>query len=81
MATVRVTKDVCKVYFAKHAFLSDLGECHHLEIVTLRFHLGSGSIFKQRCKYSPIFLMTVLLEYFIVTVLLEYINHFVLINE
>ena len=38
-----------KHLFAKHAFLGDLGECHHLEIATLRLHLGSG---RQRCKYS-----------------------------
>ena len=43
-----------KHLFAKHAFLGDLGECHHLEIATLRLHLGSGSVFRQRCKYSAI---------------------------
>ena len=54
-----------KHLFAKHALLSDLGECHHLEIVTLRLHLGSESVFRQKCKYSAILFMTVLLEYFI----------------
>ena len=43
-----------KHLFAKCAFLGDLGECHHLEIATLRLHLGSGSVFRQRCKYSAI---------------------------
>ena len=52
MATVRVIKDVYKHLFAKHAFLGDLGECHHLEIATLRLHLGSRSVFRQKCKYS-----------------------------
>ena len=46
MATVRVTKDVCKALIYK--------ACHHLEIATLRLHLGSGSVFRQRCKYSAI---------------------------
>ena len=41
MATVRVTKDVCKALICKASFLGDLGECHHLEIATLRLHLGS----------------------------------------
>ena len=54
-----------KHLFAKHAFIGDLGECHHLEIATLRLHLGPGSVFRRRCKYSAIFSMTVLLEYFI----------------
>ena len=43
-----------KYLFAKHAFLGDLGECHHLEIATQRLYLGSGSVFRQRCKYSAI---------------------------
>ena len=29
-------------YFAKHAFLGNIGECNHLEIATLRLHLGSA---------------------------------------
>ena len=36
-----------KHLFAKHAFLGDLGECHHLEIATLRLYLGSGGVFVQ----------------------------------
>ena len=43
-----------KHLFAKLALLGDLGECHHLEIATLRLHLGSGSVFRQKCKYSAI---------------------------
>ena len=43
-----------KHLFAKHAFLGDLGECYHLELATLRLHLGSGSVFRQRCKYLAI---------------------------
>ena len=43
-----------KHLFAKHAFLGDLGECHHLEIATLRLYLGSGSVFREKCKYSAI---------------------------
>ena len=45
---------MCVKHLLKHAFLGDLGECNHLEITTLRLHLGSGSVFRQRCKYSPI---------------------------
>ena len=63
-----------KYLFTKQAFLGDLGECHHLERATLRLYLGSGSVFRQRCKYSTIlffnhcsfvaiYCLTVLLEY------------------
>ena len=41
-------------FFAKHAFLGNIGECNHLEIATLRLHLGSGSVFRQIFKYSAI---------------------------
>ena len=80
-----------KHLFAMHAFLGDLGECHHIEIATLRLHLGSGSVFRQRCKYSAILFNDCSIRVFIaqlfyysiycLTVLLEYINHSVLINE
>ena len=43
-----------KHLFAEHAFLGDLGKCNHLEIATLRLHLGSESGFRQRCRYSAI---------------------------
>ena len=54
-----------KYLFAKHTFLGDLGECHHLEIATLRLHLGSGSVFRQRCKYSAILFNDSSIRYFI----------------
>ena len=79
MATVRVTKDMyvrIKQLFAKHAFPGDLGECHHLEIATLRLHLGSGSVFRQRCKYSAILFDDCSIRvFYCLTVVLEYINH------
>ena len=43
-----------KHLFAKRAFLGDLGECHHLEIATLRLHLGSGSVFRQALRFHHI---------------------------
>ena len=52
-----------KHLFAKHAFLGDLGECHHLEIATLRLHLG---VFSDRDVNIQLYCsMTVQLEYFI----------------
>ena len=51
---MRVIKDVCKALICKACFLGDLGECNHLEIATLRLHLGSGSVFRQKCRYSAI---------------------------
>ena len=70
-ATVRVTnaKMRVKYLFAKHAFLGDLGEYHHIEISTLRLHLGSGSVSRQRCilfndcSIRVFYCLTVLLEY------------------
>ena len=51
----KIQSQMCVKYlFAKHAFLGDLGECHHREMATLRLYLGSGSVFRQRCKYSAI---------------------------
>ena len=83
MATVRVIPKMCVKYlFAKHALLGDLGECHHLEIATLRLHLGSGSIFRQRCKYLAILFNDCSIRvFYCLTVLLKYINHSVLISE
>ena len=63
-----------KHLFAKHAFLDDIGECHHLEIATLRLHLGSGSVFRQRCKYSAILFNDCSIKvFYCLTVLLEYL--------
>ena len=63
-----------KHLFAKHAFLGDLGECHHLEIATLRLHLGSGSVFRQRCKYLAILFNDCSIRtFYCLTVLLEYL--------
>ena len=65
-----------KHLFAKHAFLGDLGECHHLKIATLRLHLGSGSVFRQRCKYSAILFNDCFIRvfyFYCLTVLLEYL--------
>ena len=71
-----------KHLFANNAFLGNLGECHHLEITTLRLHLESGCVFRQRCKYSAILVIDFSIRvFYCFTVLLEYINHSVLINE
>ena len=81
MATVRVTH-VCKAHiYAKHAFLGDLGECHHLEIVTLRFHLGSGVLSDKDVDIHLYFDDCSIRVFYCLTVLLEYINHSILINE
>ena len=63
-----------KHLFAKHAFLGDLGECHHLEIATLRLRLESGSVFRQICKYSAILFNDCSIRvFYCLTVLLEYL--------
>ena len=68
-----------KHLFAKHAFL---GEYHHLKIATLKLHLGSGSVFRQRGKYSAILFNGCSIRiFYCLTVLLECINHSILINE
>ena len=65
---------MCVKHFLKHTFLGDLGECHHLEITTLRLHLGSGNVFRQRCKYSPILFNDCSIRvFYCLTVLLEYL--------
>ena len=63
-----------KYLFTKHAILGDLGECHHLEMATLRLHLVFGSVFKQRCKYSAILFSDCSIRvFYCLTVLLEYL--------
>ena len=55
-----------KHLFAKHALLGDLRECHHLEIATLRLHLGFLGVFSDRNVNIQLYCsMTVLLKYFI----------------
>ena len=65
LGIVRVTKDVRKALICKA--YSDLGECHHLEIATLRLHLGWDlGVFSDGDVNIQLYCsMTVLLEYFI----------------
>ena len=62
-----------KHLFAKHAFLGNLGECHHLEIATLRLHWDQG-VFSDRCKYSAILFNDCSIRvFYCLAVLLEYL--------